>query len=352
MKLVQTLLVRDESDVVDAQIAYHLNAGVDLVVATDNRSQDGTTEILERYEREGHLRLIREPGEDLRQTEWVTRMARLAATELGADWVFNTDADEFWWPAGGDFRALFDAIPSRFGVVRGAWRNFVPRPDDHRFFAERMTVRLCRPEFVAHPLATHFKSAHRARADVRVGRGNHEAFAPGLEPLRGWHAIEVLHFPVRSYEHCVRKYVTQFVALERNAEKGIPEHMAEAYRSYRAGRLRDFYAPLVVDDDALARGLENGDLAVDTRLRDVLRTLGFCAAEGEPNRADARRVPAPSRPSAEAAAAFAAECSVLPEADYGLALAAEIDELERRLSVLETRVASRAGRALRRRLRR
>ena len=53
MKLVMTLLARDEADIVDAQIAFHLHAGVDFVVATDNRSEDGTTEILERYERAG-----------------------------------------------------------------------------------------------------------------------------------------------------------------------------------------------------------------------------------------------------------------------------------------------------------
>ena len=156
MKLVMTLLVRDEADIVDAQIAFHLDRGVDFVIATDNRSGDGTTEILERYVREGHVHLIREPGDDLRQSEWVTRMARLAAEEFGADWVLNTDADEFWWPPDGDFRALFAAVPERFGVVRGAWRNFVPRPDDERFFAERMTARLCAPSFHPHPLSTHF----------------------------------------------------------------------------------------------------------------------------------------------------------------------------------------------------
>ena len=53
MKLVMTLLARDEADVVDAQIAFHLHAGVDFVVATDNRSTTATTEIFERYEREG-----------------------------------------------------------------------------------------------------------------------------------------------------------------------------------------------------------------------------------------------------------------------------------------------------------
>ena len=132
MKLVMTLLVRDEADIVDAQIAYHLGAGVDFVVATDNRSEDETTEILERYARDGVLHLIREPGDDLRQSEWVTRMARLAATDFGADWIVNADADEFWLARGATLKELFAAVPSRFGAVRGAWRNFVPRPDDER----------------------------------------------------------------------------------------------------------------------------------------------------------------------------------------------------------------------------
>ena len=334
MKLVMTLLARDEADIVDAQIAFHLNAGVDLVVATDNRSHDGTTEILERYAREGRLHLIREPGDDLRQSEWVTRMARLASVELGADWILNTDADEFWWPRGGDFRALFGTIPDRFGVVRGAWRNFVPRPDDHRFFAERLTARLCRPSFHSHPLSTHFKSAHRGATDVRVGRGNHEAFGQGLVPVRGWFPIEILHFPVRSLEHCMRKYVTQFVALERNAEKGIPDHMADAHRAYRAGSLEAFYEPLVVDDAALGSGLEQGELAVDTRLRDVLRSLGFGAETcGD--------VPPLEWPTVVGDAAFAGECSALLESDLGLGYGLRIDELERRLSGLEQRPLAR-----------
>ena len=61
-----TLLARDEIDVVDSWLAFHLNAGVDMVIANDNRSADGTTEVLEEYARSGHVQLIREPGEDMR----------------------------------------------------------------------------------------------------------------------------------------------------------------------------------------------------------------------------------------------------------------------------------------------
>ena len=60
MKLVMTLRARDEADILDAQIAFHLNAGVDFVVATYHTSQDGTLEILESYERAGKLHLVRE----------------------------------------------------------------------------------------------------------------------------------------------------------------------------------------------------------------------------------------------------------------------------------------------------
>ena len=85
-----TLLCRDSADTVDAHLAFHLSAGVDFVIATDHRSEDGTNEILERYEREGRVHLIREESEEFRASRGVTRMARLAATDFGADWVINS----------------------------------------------------------------------------------------------------------------------------------------------------------------------------------------------------------------------------------------------------------------------
>ncbi|MEX0850000.1 MAG: glycosyltransferase family 2 protein, partial [Gaiellaceae bacterium] len=330
---------------------------VDFVVATDNRSEDGTTEILERYEREGHLHLIREPGDDLRQSEWVTRMARLAATELSADWVLNADADEFWWPQGSGLKDVLAVVPERYGVVRGAWRNFVPRPDDDRLFAERMTARLCTPAFHHHPLSTHSKSGHRAVADVRIGRGNHEAFGEGLLPLRGWYPIEILHFPVRSLAHSVRKYVTQFVALEKNAEKGIPNHMAEAYRAYRAGRLEEFYEPLVVDDEELERGLDDGTYALDTRLRDALRGLGFGDSESSSAAGDnasnslLQGVSGFGRLDVTEAAQYAAESTALEESDFALALGSRVEELESRVGRLERNTLTRVRGAARRGLR-
>ena len=63
MRVVMTLLVKDEADIIDAQIAFHLAAGVDFVIATDHESRDDTVAILERYAAQGVLHLLRESGD-------------------------------------------------------------------------------------------------------------------------------------------------------------------------------------------------------------------------------------------------------------------------------------------------
>src|SRR5215210_8653678 len=118
MKIVMTLLVRNEEDILDAHLSFHRAAGVDLVLAIDNDSDDSTPDILASYARDGFVDVMRET-DDLQQAEWVTKLARRAATEFGADWVINSDADEFWWPRGGSLREVLVAVPMRYGSVRG-----------------------------------------------------------------------------------------------------------------------------------------------------------------------------------------------------------------------------------------
>ena len=345
-----TLLARDEADVIEAWLAFHLNAGADFVVATDNRSEDGTTDVLERYACEGHVHLLREPGEDLRQNEWVTRMARLAASDFGADWVINSDADEFWWPRGASLRDVLAAVPERYGTVAAFLRTFGPPASGAGgSFAERMTVRFSALAPINDP-ASLFKPirkvVHRAHPEVQVTRGNHALVDSPFAPLRGWYPIEVFHFPLRSHEQCERKATLQGTAFEKYVARPPTAYHANMFAALKSGTIAEYYDALVLSDEDLARGLAQGRLVEDTRLRDALRSLRANGGATEeytlPSDASPLEFPIPSLVDD---AEYAVEAAVLGEADV-VRLQRRLDTLERRLQGLELRLPARVYRKL------
>ena len=332
-----TLLARDEIDIVDSWLAFHLNAGADVVIATDNRSQDGTTEVLEEYARSGQVHLIREPGEDLRQNEWVTRMARLAATQYGADWVINSDADEFWWPRGASLSEVLEAVPPRYGTVGAFLRVFCPRPGEEHF-ADRMTVRFSALAPINDPASLYKpirKVVHRGHPEIEVTRGNHALIDSPFAPLRGWFPIECFHFPLRSEAQTAHKAELQGTAFEQHIARPPTAYHADMYAALRNGRIGEYYEALVVSDEEVERGVGGGRLVVDTRLRDALRAI----AAGEK--------PVFPLPTLVDDAEYAVEAAVLGEADV-VRLQRRLDELERRLQTVEQRLPRRVYRRLRR----
>jgi hypothetical protein len=342
VKLALTLLAKNEADVIDANVAYHLGAGVDFIVATDNDSTDDTTEILERYEQMGALHLIREPSSDFRQGDWVTRMARLAA-EKGADWVINADADEFWWPRAGDLKDALQRLPARYGVVHGLWRPFVPRPDDGEHFAERLTVRLAMHAAIndpTNPFRPARKATHRAHREIRVRDGNHDVEGTSLVTLHGWYPLEVFHLPLRTGEQVEGKYAG-------GARRGL-RFMADGER------LAEAADSLIVNEEELRRGVASGVLVEDTRLRDALRSLAgvdHLPRTGEHESSFGQGPLSFPRPSVVDDALFAVEAAVVSQAD-DVRLRRQVDHLERRVQTLESSIGPRLARRARNLLRR
>ena len=326
-----TLVVRDEADILEAHLAYHLGAGVDFVIATDHRSQDGTTEILESYERAGVLRRIAEEGEFTRQGAWQTRMARLAATEHAADWVINSDADEFWWPRGASLKDALGSVPRRYGVVRGLVRNFVPRRRAADGFPDGLTVRLATAAPINDP-ATPFrpvvKAAHRGDRAVVVGEGgSHQVYGVSGVLLRDWYPLEVLHFPLRTREQSARKYYKTWSGWEEN----LRGDLARARESSAKGDPDAIWDRVALEDSEVERGLADRSLVWDVRIRDAVRgarneTVASRAIEG---------LPPPTRAELDA---HAIEVGVFEEA--------EVIRCQRWADELNARV-SRLGRATR-----
>ena len=246
------------------------------MVATDNHSVDGTTDVLERYAREGHVHLIREPGDDLRQDEWVTRMARLAATDFGADWVINSDADEFWWPRGASLARVLDAIPPRYGTVGAFLRTFAPRPDGDGSFAERLTVRFSALAPINDPASLYKpirKVIHRGASGdpAHARKPRRRSTAPSTRCAAGSRSR-------CSTSRCARVAQCEHKArLQGNAWKHIERtptaYHAQMFEALESGTMADYYAAQVVSDEEVERGVADGRLVVDTRLRDALRRL-------------------------------------------------------------------------------
>ena len=325
MRVVETLVVRDEADIVEDQIAYHLNAGIDFVVATDHGSEDGTTDILESFARQGYLHRIPGEGPVVQETAWRTRMARLAATAYDADWVMAADADEFWVPRTGSVKDVLAAVPARFGIVGGVICHFVPRPDEGSSFAERMTARLVQRAPVndpVSPMRPSPKSAFRGDPEVQVLHAAYWIESPRLEQLPGWCPFDVFHFPCRSLEQWSRKTARRGHA---DSDKQLGQYV-KGLRAQERGEIDDVYQALVVDDETLRRGVELGVLVVDTRLRDALR-----AGPSEPQSGSTDPTP-----------------DVFSLADASVVrLQRRVDDARARLHAIETR--SRFGRVIKRR---
>ncbi|MDO6351161.1 glycosyltransferase family 2 protein [Synechococcus sp. YX-04-1] len=270
-----TLLCRDEADILESMLRFHLAQGVDRVIATDNGSMDGSLEILQRFQRRGQLTLLQEAEQTHDQAVWVTRMARMAA-DMGADWVINSDADEFWWPQHGNLNSTLTQLPESVEGLLVERTNFLPPPQDgqdQRPFYQRQTLReRVSRNSLGRPLPP--KLIHRAHPGVEITDGNHGAKLNGrsIAGIKNT-AIEILHVPIRSYTQLERKIRQGAEALQRNkrVNAGIGDSWRKIYANHlQQGTLPAYYDGLRPNPAAIAAQLVRGELINDRRLQKAL----------------------------------------------------------------------------------
>ena len=282
-RLVMTLMVRNEADIIAAMLEHHLAQGVDHILVTDNGSTDGTREILADYERVAPVTVIDEPGDAFRQSQVVTIMARRAATEFGATWVLNSDADEFWVAANRD-RTLAEALASAPTELRSfnvPVVNMVGRPLEaggvllqHVWRDERDPAALARVGLHAHP--TH-NLAHVGSGDVHVANGNHFSSLPvaGDDEVPVDARLEVYHYPWRrwpDFEHRTRRMGE--VHETGDLEPSPRHHVMRDLRWLRVGLLQPFFVarhPDLREDGSLADGQRG--FVRDDRMRETFERV-------------------------------------------------------------------------------
>lgn len=193
MRLYLCALVSGDEDLLDTFVKYHEAHGVDKVL----------------------LEYATPPYRD--QPGRATRL-QLQAHREGADWVLNSDLDEFWWTPDGDLHRPFERLTDRAGWGRARMTEFAQ--DAGRCYpAHRnwMGLRL-QP-----------KCAHRPGPGVRVGLGNVgvSGATGGCHAFRG--DLEVLHWPLRSPWQAYEKAFALLSAF--GGRKGVlSERRLELYR--------------------------------------------------------------------------------------------------------------------------
>lgn len=267
-----TLLVRDNDDLIAANLDFHLRCGVDHFLVMDNLSTDATPRILDDYGRRGLVTYFHQPEDTYSQHVWVTQLARLAFVEHGADWVINNDADEFWWSEACDLKRVLSDIPETYAAAQVERTNFIPRPlPQGVFFAHALTIRETRSlNPLGFPLPG--KMCHRGMAEVEVSMGSH-AVSAGGGPLPAINVpITILHFPIRSYEKFEVKVKTGGAALERNTAFGPDEvgTWRHLFGLWKRGELRAYYDAQIPSDEKVAEGLREGRYVIDKRLKTSL----------------------------------------------------------------------------------
>ena len=270
MKIVCTMAVRDEADVIEQNIRHHLRQGVDSFIITDNGSIDGTREILQHYAATGLVHIIDEPVHDKTQFRWVTNMARQGARE-GADWILNIDADEFWFPKDRRLivRDVLTMAPPEVSKIRvnrdhligfpyyGAKNNW-----QYRLIWRNRETRNIR----GNPLGA--KIAHRADADVVIAQGNHAASGPLLGDVSAIEPLEILEVQVRSWRQFHRRVENAGSAYESSTHFGPNRGNAvrTEYELLQTGQLDQWYRQQCVDWPRLVSGLQAGTVVPDFRV--------------------------------------------------------------------------------------
>jgi Glycosyl transferase family 2 len=144
MKIVVSLGVKDEADLIAWSLEHLFAIGVDFVVVCDIESSDGTTDVLERYRSRGKIWYF-QLGQHASQEEWERANFELLA-QTDADWVVFLDADEFPLPATGQLRdstafARADVVTlDRFNVPLCSARPTLPARLTPEHYDELMLV--------------------------------------------------------------------------------------------------------------------------------------------------------------------------------------------------------------------
>ncbi|KAA5610652.1 glycosyltransferase family 2 protein [Rhodovastum atsumiense] len=291
MRIVAVSRILDEADIIEAFVR-HTAAYVDHHIFIDNKSFDGTVEILHALKEEGFkITVFSNSSPFCNEKDYNTNLYKLAINDHKADWVIFLDADEFIDDRKIDvgFCGVLQRIPSMISCVRVRLTSYVATTRDNG--SEPLIT--SRVRFRRDPGEV-FKVIVRGNLldrSVKVLDGNHGVEIDGGRACP-WHdelSLTYAHFAERSLPQTIAKFTRGWAkalaAGPKCIERGTSIHYKEPFRIFRDRprdliEFRDFaiYNSLggLIEDPIIYRGTAlRYTPSVDEEARAVRMMMGY-----------------------------------------------------------------------------
>jgi hypothetical protein len=269
----------DQGDILQDFLDWHLDLGVDLILAMDHGSTDGSVELLEQYSKTHPVVWFPIPERNLDKYSPADELAALARDKYSADWIIHCDVDEFLCTTGADLQTIFTQADREGVTLINVPRRTMtgsPMPPGQRA-TQALTLRIdgaVEPTyeqtisgkfpvpFVFLEVGGHL--AVRASALAQYGHGAHIATTTwGRSETSS--QLYILHYAMRRYEELCTKVENTKAWLKANPDlpAGWGWHWRRWIRLQEEGRLREDYDQQFVSPERARELVQEGICVVD-----------------------------------------------------------------------------------------
>ncbi|MCH9814171.1 MAG: glycosyltransferase family 2 protein [Epsilonproteobacteria bacterium] len=274
--LVMTILVRNEADIIAANIKTHAKFGVDAFVVMDNGSTDGTREILSSLQNEYEITLIDQPKLEYKQKVWMTQLAFEAKRIYKADWIINNDADEFWIPKEGG--TLKKHLEFKGSVLKVHRTNMLPTQEsvENIFAFANFNLEVVNTILYKTPDAPNLstiltkigaKTIVNPHGLIKINSGNHSAEHLAFWKEKKSEGIQVYHYPIRSFTQFKRNIENRKILLQTLPHVRMGAHYKRWVKLLDKDRLEAEYEKFIFSVDEIDLLQKIGILRLNNNIR-------------------------------------------------------------------------------------